>query len=440
MRHKHPSPRTRIASKHTACPDCDLLLPLADPPSGYTSLCPRCGARLRYRPSHSVSKTLGLSITGLMLYLPSILLPLITLKNFGFSDSANIIESMANFYQNQYYFVSLMILLSALIFPLLLFLTIFIISLCLHFDRYPPFLTRLFRWHLHLREWAMVEVYLLGILITIIKMGDGSEVSYHSGIFCFAALVFMSSAIAMTVDRQLFWSLIENKSAAPQTDTNVVRLAQSTLTTAAGNGFSLCHLCHKLVPMNREGEPCPRCQTHLHSRKPNSYIRTWALLLTATILILPANLLPIMEVDFLGIPDKSTIIDGIRYFFEHGSYFIGLIIFTASVLVPIFKIMGLSILLLSNRPTSVSQLRKKTKMYRIIAFIGRWSMLDIFVIALLTVVADFGFFTSVYAAPAATYFCLVVVTTMFAAITFDPRIMWDKCSGCNTRSQGNETA
>jgi len=288
----------------------------------------------------------------------------------------------------------------------------------------------------------MVEVYLLGILITVIKMGDGSDVSYHGGIFCFAALVFMSSAIAMAVDRQLFWSLIENKGAAPQPMPAVtppeqhysIAASVTASVTALGNGLSLCHLCHKLVTLGHEGEPCPRCQTPLHSRKPNSSVRTWAFLLTAAILILPANLLPIMEVDYFGIPDKSTIIDGIRYFFEHGSYVIGLIIFTASVLVPIFKIMGLSILLLTNRPTSTDKLRRKTKMFRFIAFIGRWSMLDIFVIALLTVVADFGFFTSVHAAPAATYFCLVVVSTMFAAITFDPRIMWDKCSSCNTPS------
>lgn len=135
-----------------------------------------------------------------------------------------------------------------------------------------------------------------------------------------------------------------------------------------------------------------------------------------------------MQIDFLGIPDRSTILDGIIHFFQNGSYFIGLIIFTASVLVPVFKIVGLSILLLARRPCNPALLRQKAKMYRFIAFIGRWSMLDIFVIALLTVLVDYGFFTSIHAAPAATYFCIVVAATMFAAITYDPRIMWDNCS------------
>jgi paraquat-inducible protein A len=118
--------------------------------------------------------------------------------------------------------------------------------------------------------------------------------------------------------------------------------------------------------------------------------------------------------------------DGIIYFFEHGSYGIGLIIFTASVLVPLFKIVGMGILLFATRAAAATRLRQKTKMYRFISFIGRWSMLDIFVIALLTAIVDFGFFTTINAAPAATYFCMVVISTMLAAIVFDPRIMWDR--------------
>jgi len=430
------SPSTAAPSppQYTACPDCDLLLPAVDPHAGFSSICPRCGAKLRFRPAFAVSKTLGLSITGLLLYLPSILMPLITFESFGFSDSANIIESILNFYQNKYFFVSLMIMLSAVVFPLFLFLSSFIISLSLYLRRFPSFLGPLFKLQLHLEEWAMIEVYLIGILITVVKMGDSSDVHYHSGVFCFAALVLMSAAIALAVDRQLFWSLIDNRGQTPVPDTAGYTVEESPDRSAAGNGFVLCHLCHKLVSIELADQPCPRCGTTLHVRKPKSESRTLAFLITAAILIFPANLLPIMEVDFLGIPDKSTIIDGILYFFKHKSYGIGLIIFTASVLVPIFKIVGLSILLLTRQPSSTQTLRNKTKMYRFIAFIGRWSMLDIFVIALLTVVADFGFFTSVHAAPAATYFCLVVVTTMCAAITYDPRLMWDRCAGCNRGS------
>jgi len=132
-----------------------------------------------------------------------------------------------------------------------------------------------------------------------------------------------------------------------------------------------------------------------------------------------------MQVEFLGVPENSTILDGIMYFFKDGSYLIGLIILTASVFVPVFKIIGLIILLLTAQTSNTGFLRSKTMLYRFITFIGRWSMLDIFVIALLVVLVDFGFLTSIHAAPAATYFCIVVTSTMLAAKTFDARLLWD---------------
>ncbi|MFH0782707.1 MAG: paraquat-inducible protein A [Pseudomonadota bacterium] len=412
---------------YTACPDCDLLLRRAQAPSGYSLICPRCGRTISRGTTASISKALALSITGLFLYLPAMLLPLMTFKSFGFSGSANILESILNFYRNDYYFVSLMVLLSAVIFPLILLITIFFIAFQLHKKTYPSSLKFLFRLHLHLEEWAMIEVYLLGILVTIIKMNGSSDIDYHSGIFCFSCLVLITLAISTIVDRDLFWREIDNQGRNKET-AYVSEHQQHQLThTATEAGLILCHACHMLSPASLAGSGCRRCQTILHKRKPQSIARTWALVLTAAIFLAPANLLPIMEVDFLGIPDRSTIVDGIIHFFQSGSYFIGLIIFTASILVPVFKIVGLVILLLATRPCSPYFLVQKTKLYRFIAFIGRWSMLDIFVIALLSVLVDYGFFTSIHTAPAATYFSFVVASTMFAAITFDPRIIWDNC-------------
>lgn len=197
--------------------------------------------------------------------------------------------------------------------------------------------------------------------------------------------------------------------------------------TAREAGFILCHDCHKLIADQVPNTPtnCPRCGAALHFRKPQSISRTWALVLTAFILSFPANILPIMRVDFLGVADYSTIMDGIIYFFSEGSYGVGIIILTASVLVPCFKIIGIILILLSIHFRWKSWLRHKTLLFRAIEFIGRWSMLDIFVIALLQVLVNFGNFTTIETAQAATYFTGVVLSTMFAAITFDPRLLWD---------------
>lgn len=414
--------------QYTACPDCDLLLHKAKAPEGYKTICPRCRRTISRSSTASTSKVLALSIAGLSLYLPAILLPLMTFKAYGFSGSANILQSILNFYRNDYYFVSLMVLLSAVVFPLILLTTIFIISWQLQRNRYPSYLAGLFRSHLYLEEWAMVEVYLLGILVTIIKMSHTSEIDYQSGILCFSWLVLITLGISTVIDRDLFWRCIETKGKMEDVDLQEKTEAEGERLTAAERGLILCHICHKLSPVALAGERCPRCRTILHMRKPHSISRTWALVVTSAIFLAPANLLPIMKVDFLGIPDRSTIIDGIIYFFQDGSYLIGLIIFAASILVPIFKIVGLVILLQATRPRNARLLVQKTQLYRFIVFIGRWSMLDIFVIALLSVFVNFGFFTSIHTAPAATYFSFVVTATMFAATTFDPRIIWDNCS------------
>jgi len=202
--------------------------------------------------------------------------------------------------------------------------------------------------------------------------------------------------------------------------------------TGRASELMLCHDCHMIIPVPEEcrGDEhpetvCPRCCATVHMRSPDSLANTWALVLTALILCFPANILPIMTVDYMGTVEASTIMDGIIYFFKEGSYGIGLVILTASVLVPLFKIIGIILILLSIQFRWKSWLRHKTIMFRFIEFIGRWSMLDIFVIALLSVLVNFGFFSTIQAAPAATFFCGVVISTMLAAIKFDTRFIWD---------------
>ncbi len=204
----------------------------------------------------------------------------------------------------------------------------------------------------------------------------------------------------------------------------------STMTTTARDAnLVLCHDCRKLTPRQPEASTdeavCPRCGATLHLRKPGSLNRTWALVLTALILTFPANILPIMNVNYLGNAEASTIMDGIIYFFQEGSYGIGMVILTASILVPCFKIIGLILILLSIHFRWDSWMRHKALIFRIIEFIGRWSMLDIFVIALLQVLVNFTNITTITADIAAPYFVGVVISTMFAAITFDPRLLWD---------------
>lgn len=192
-------------------------------------------------------------------------------------------------------------------------------------------------------------------------------------------------------------------------------------------GLLICHECHQLNPMQTDAAKqfCSRCGGQLHARRPNSLVRTWALLLTAAILYIPANLLPIMTVNSLGKGQSDTIMSGVITLVNYGMLPIAAVVFVASILVPTFKLVGIALLLYSVQRHQPMSARQRILMYRFIEWIGRWSMLDIFVIAILVAVVNFGSLASIEPGLGAGAFASVVIMTMLAALTFDPRLIWD---------------
>ena len=190
-------------------------------------------------------------------------------------------------------------------------------------------------------------------------------------------------------------------------------------------GLIICGECHRLHRRSAAHLYCQRCGARLHARRPHSIARTWALLLAAAILYIPANLLPIMSVNFLGNGAPATIMGGVIELIHAGMLPIASVVFIASILVPSFKLCGLVLLLYSVQRHQRLSPRQRILMYRFIEWIGRWSMLDIFVIAILVALVRFGNLASIEAGPGAAAFALVVVLTMLAATSFDPRLIWD---------------
>ncbi|MDB5761908.1 MAG: paraquat-inducible rane protein [Herminiimonas sp.] len=170
---------------------------------------------------------------------------------------------------------------------------------------------------------------------------------------------------------------------------------------------------------------CPRCRARLHFRKPNSLARTWALIIAAYIFYVPANLLPILETHSLLETQSNTIMNGVVLFWNSGSWFLAALIFFASIVVPMTKLFALTFLLVTIHRRSSWRPHERTRLYRFIDCIGRWSMLDIYVVALSVALVQFQAFASMQAGPGAVAFGAVVVLTMFAAQTFDPRLIWD---------------
>lgn len=190
-------------------------------------------------------------------------------------------------------------------------------------------------------------------------------------------------------------------------------------------GLIICGECHRLHRRSAAHLHCQRCGARLHARRPHSIARTWALLLAAAILYIPANLLPIMSVNFLGNGAPATIMGGVIELIHAGMLPIASVVFIASILVPSFKLCGLVLLLYSVQRHQRLSPRQRILMYRFIEWIGRWSMLDIFVIAILVALVRFGNLASIEAGPGAAAFALVVVLTMLAATSFDPRLICD---------------
>lgn len=192
-------------------------------------------------------------------------------------------------------------------------------------------------------------------------------------------------------------------------------------------GLIGCHVCGLVCREPRMAHAaCPRCGAGLHRRKRGSIGRTWALLLAAFILYIPANVLPIMRTVSLGDVDDNTIISGVVELWVKGSPSLAVIVFTASIVVPMMKFLVLGTLLVSTQRRSTWALWQRAKLYRLVEFIGYWSMLDVFVVALLTALVRFGFFSQVAPLPGVVFFGLTVILTMFASMSFDPRLMWDE--------------
>jgi paraquat-inducible protein A len=205
--------------------------------------------------------------------------------------------------------------------------------------------------------------------------------------------------------------------------------------TAIAAGCANCHDCGLLARLpahGAHGARCSRCGAELHLRKPRSMERTAALVLAAALCYIPANVLPVMQVTSLGQVQSDTIMSGVIYFLTHGMWPLAVIVFTASIFVPVLKLVILTFLLITVKRGSRWRPVERTRMYRITEAIGRWSMVDIFSISILVALVRLGNLATIQAGPGAVFFGAVVVSTMLAAEAFDPRLIWDESEARNT--------
>lgn len=197
--------------------------------------------------------------------------------------------------------------------------------------------------------------------------------------------------------------------------------------SARALGLCGCHVCGLVMraPQPDEVVACPRCGTVQHLRKPQALSRCWALLIAAMMLYIPANVLPIMRTGTLFGREDNTILSGVVELWHAGSWDLALIVFVASIMVPMLKFLAMMVLLVSTQRHSAWSTAHRARLYRVVELVGYWSMLDVFVVTLLVSLVHFQPLTEVDPRPGVVYFGMVVVLTMLAAMSFDPRLMWD---------------
>ena len=201
----------------------------------------------------------------------------------------------------------------------------------------------------------------------------------------------------------------------------------NNIVSAKDRGLAGCHICGQVIRLNDGRHAlCPRCGSDVHFRKNNSLSRAWALLISAFIMYIPANTEPMMRNTSLGDESSDTIISGVIYFLTHGDWPVALVIFLASVVLPMLKMIAIAYLLIMVQRGKVTRQREKTRLYLLAEVLGRWSMVDIFVVALMITLVQLGELATFEPGPAAIAFSLVVMLTMFAEMVFDPKLIWDE--------------
>lgn len=412
------------------CESCDYISHRNESHAGKRIRCPQCKSEFPKTHHNTIDKTIAFSLSALFLYYHAFFTPIIVIKSMGFSSSASIFESILGLYHQQEFLLASIVLFVSLIIPLALPLILFSISILNKLHLAPQVQRRFMKSLQHFKEWGMTEVYFIGILVSIIKIYSSATIEYNPGFFIFLIFNILVLLTLYYLDEAMMWKQIDGQQPEKKT------LQQFNIATdhdrGIENGIMLCETCHKIV--SSDTSICPRCTSAVHFRKPESLNRATSLVVVSIILFIPANVLPIMRVEFLGKISYSTIMDGIIYFLHAGDYFIGSVIFIASVLVPLYKMIGIMLLLISVRFSRTNDIIRKTKLFKGIEFIGKWSMLDIFVIAIMAIFINFGDLSATYASTAAIYFAAVVIFTMLAGRSYDIRLLWDKYDK-NNRSQ-----
>lgn len=360
------------------CHECENRVRIPELSHKQKAHCPRCGLQLTMFHHGAMPRMLSFGSAALIFLFLSMPFNFLSFSASGQGHSIDILGGIGVLIEQNYVSIAIIQFLAILALPAMILLGLLYVLVFLSFDMQPPKGKFVVKSIFALLPWSMAEVFLVGTMVSLIKLSSMADVTLGMSFYAYVGFIICMIVTLLHLDKH-----------------------------------QLMHLTgtiHHPPP-----SPCNRSE---------SIQKTWALLATALILYVPANVLPIMNTRLLGQEDPSTILGGIIILWESGSYPIAAIIFIASVLVPVGKMVVLAWLNFSVQSQSDIKRSERIMWYRITEFVGRWSMVDVFVVAILVSLIQLGNTMSIYPGPAALAFCGVVVVTMLAAMTFDSRLIW----------------
>ncbi|MBV7296867.1 PqiA/YebS family transporter subunit [Enterovibrio paralichthyis] len=395
------------------CASCDLLLHKVPVAKGFSARCPDCGSRVVKNSTLSLSGELAIAIAAFILFFPAQLLPLVTIDLFGVPLSTSV-TSGAVILLDSFPFVGALVIFSTAIAPFAYLLSILLANLALHFHhaRSLYYVTYAMKF---LRHWVMIDVFLVSLAVAGFKVTEIAELSVGSGLFSFVVLQVLIAVLLSRVSPKKYWDAFSDSSEDVKLSSGAAEVDDAVIS---------CKHCG--LTQNSENHHCHRCGAKLEKRIYQSIQKTWASLIAATVFVFPANLYPISILLSNGKRFEDTIFSGVASLIKQGMYGIAIIIFTASIIVPVAKIVFLGYILICIQFKVDSGRAQRMKIYRFVQWIGKWSMMDLCVIAIMVSLIDRGNLLDFTPGPGAIAFGLVVVLTMIAAESLDSRLIWDK--------------
>jgi paraquat-inducible protein A len=369
--------------------------------------CSRCATQLEHGAGKSLDATLACSAAILLLLVGAWTAPFLSASALGATRTSFLPMSVSVVWSNGSPLLALAVLLFVLTFPLLRFGTLTAVLMALRLKVRPTWIVPAFRICNALQVWAMLDVFLLGLMVAYVRLRSSLYVTLGAGAICFIIAAALSLIARATLDKARVWRLI-----AP----DCTQVQPPTM---------LCLSCELAMPRQDEPAKCPRCGHTVTLRKKNSYARSMALLLASGLLYLPANIYPIARIPIDFRPTSYTVLGGVIDLVRSHLFGLATLVFTASFTIPLLKMLGLAWCVSSAMRGSRRFLVGKTRVYRIVEEIGRWSMVDPLTIACFVPVLQFNALIDGRAEPAVVPFGAVVILTTLAVQLFDPRKVWD---------------